>query len=49
MQEPGIKDSEETVQNPFENESVFMSSKKRKYKHRRLDSLLDDDPDISAE
>jgi hypothetical protein len=49
--ESEIKDSEETIQNPFENESVFMSSKKRKYKDRRLNSnsLLDDDPDIQAE
>ena len=49
MEEPEIKGSEETIQNPFENESVFMSSKKRKYKNRRLNSLLDDDPDIAAE
>ena len=49
--ESEIKYSEETIQNPFENESVFMSSKKRKYKDRRLNSnsLLDDDPDIQAE
>ena len=32
-----IRDSLETVQNPFENETdVFMASKKRKYKDRRL-------------
>ena len=49
IEEPEIKDSEETIDNPFENESIFMSSKKRKYKDRRLDSLPDDDPDISAE
>ena len=47
--ESQIKDSLETVDNPFENESIFMSSKKRKYKDRRLNSLLDDDPDIAAE
>lgn len=40
---------EETVKDPFENESVFMSSKKRKYKDRRLNKYLDDDPDIAAE
>ena len=49
VQEPEIKDSEETIDSPFENEFVFMSSKKRKYKDRRLNSLLDDDPDIAAE
>ena len=32
VQEPEIKDSEETVQNPFENESVFMSSKRENTK-----------------
>ena len=47
--ETEIKDSLETIQNPFENESVFMSSKKRKYKNRRTNSLLDDDPDIALE
>ena len=49
IEEPEIKDSEETIENPFENESVFMSVKKRKHKNRRLNSLLDDDPDIAAE
>ena len=47
--ETEIKDSEETVQTPSENESVFMSSKKKKYRDRRLSSLLDDDPDIQAD
>ena len=47
--ETEIKDSEETVDNPFENESVFMSSRKKKYKDRRLNKYLDEDPDIAAE
>ena len=49
VQEPEIKDSEETIDNPFENESVFMSNKKRKYKDRRSKDYFDDDPDIATE
>lgn len=44
-----IKDSLQTVDNPFENECVFMSSKKRKYKNRRSKEYLDDDADFAAE
>ena len=48
--ESEIKDRLETTDNPFEgNESHFETTKKRKYKNRRLNSSLDDDPDIASE
>ena len=48
--ETEIKDSEHTVSNPFEsNQSIFMSSKKRKYKDRLNNKYYDDDPEIEAE
>lgn len=48
--ESEIKDSLETLDNPFEgNASHFETTKKRKYKDRRSNKYLDDDPDIAAE
>ena len=46
--EPEIKDSEETTQSPFENESIFMSTKRRKHRDRLRETSYDDDPDVAA-
>ena len=35
IQEPEIKDSEETIQNPFENESIFLSIESRSTQRRK--------------
>lgn len=49
--ESEIKDSLQTVNNPFEESaSIFLSVGKRKFKKNRLDKYLEDqDPDISKE
>ena len=57
MQEPEIKDSEETIQNPFENEFTFLSTESRakqrrkgkKPRSKRLKTVEHEDAEIQAE